>query len=143
VLGQRFFPRSVVLDALLLARLACALEDLPEAARQLAWVEAKGPEQLPPAGHVLLTLARRVVEEARGSSPHEPEAWAALIEESRNACTADERLEVLVWAAHSARASGNTVALQAYVAEASEVAQTAPLWTERVQALLKLTPESP
>jgi hypothetical protein len=135
VLGQRFFPRSVVLDALLLVRLACALDDLPEATRQLAGVETLGTAQLPPGSVVLLALTRRVVEEGRGSAPRATDGWAALIEESRNACTADERLEVLVMAAHSARRAGDAESLRTYVAEAKEVAQTAPLWTERVEAL--------
>lgn len=142
VLGQRFFPRSVVLDALLLARLACALDDEPEAIRQLAWMdERQGAAQLPPGGLVLLALVRHILAEAREARSHQREAWAALIEESRGACTPDERLEILVRAAQSARTAGNTEALRAYVAEAHEVSQTAPLWTERVQALAGWVPD--
>ncbi|XXF75236.1 protein kinase [Myxococcaceae bacterium GXIMD 01537] len=137
VLGQRFFPRSVTLDALLLARLACALGDTAEAAAQGAWVDARRATQpLPPAGEVLLGVVRRVVDEAREPLAHDDAAWASLLAASRESCTADERLEVLLWAARSARRVGQQQALNCYLAEAREVVRTAPLWTERLQAFM-------
>ncbi|NOJ78342.1 protein kinase [Myxococcus xanthus] len=143
VLSQRFFPRSMAQDALLVARLCCELGDLPEVARQLAWLEEPDTRQrLSPSDALMLSVVRRVVNEARDALPYGADAWAHLVEASRRLATPDERLEILVWAARAARKAGDTVTLLARVAEVEETAREAPLWTDRVRALVAPT-ESP
>ncbi|WIG97845.1 protein kinase [Myxococcus sp. SDU36] len=137
VLSQRFFPRSMAQDALLVARLCCELDDLPEVARQLAWLEEPDTrERLSPPDALMLSVVRRVVSEAQDALPYGAEPWAALVEASRQLATPDERLEILVWAARAARKAGDLVTLRARVAEVEETAREAPLWTDRVRALM-------
>lgn len=137
VLSQRFFPRSMAQDALLVARLCCELGDLPEVSRQLAWLEEPDiQERLSPPDALMMSVVRRVVNEARDTLPYGAEAWAELVEASHRLATPDERLEILVWAARAARKAGDTVTLRARVAEVEETAREAPLWTDRVRALM-------
>ncbi|WP_239988936.1 serine/threonine-protein kinase [Corallococcus macrosporus] len=137
VLSQRFFPRSMAQDALLVARLCCELGDLPEAARQLDWLEEPDTRaRLSPPDALMLAVVRRVVSEARDALPYAAEAWAHLVDESRRVATPDERLEILVWAARAAREAGDTATLRARVTEVEETAREAPLWTDRVRALV-------
>ncbi|WNZ59030.1 hypothetical protein QEG98_23230 [Myxococcus sp. MxC21-1] len=81
-------------------------------------------------------MVRRVVNEARDALPYAADAWAHLVDESRRVATPDERLEILVWAARAARAAGDTATLRARVTEVEETAHDAPLWMNRVRALV-------
>ncbi|AKQ65653.1 Serine/threonine-protein kinase pkn3 [Myxococcus hansupus] len=138
VLSQRFFPRSMAQDALLVARLCCELDDLPEVSRQLEWLEE--PEtraRLSPPDSLMCSVVRRVVDEARGTLPYAGDAWARLVDASTQVATPDERLEILVWAARAARAAGDVATLRTRVEEVEATAKEAPLWTDRVRALVE------
>ncbi len=138
VLSQRFFPASMAQDALLVARLCCELGDLPEASRQLTWLDEPSTQtRLLPADRLMLSVVRRVVHEAQGTHSYAAPEWAALVEAARQQATPDERLEILVWAARAARAAGDDATVLARVQEVEATAHEAPLWTERVRALVK------
>ncbi len=138
VLSQRFFPRSMAQDALLVARLCCELGDLPEVSRQLEWLEEPATRaQLSPPDNLMCSVVRRVVDEARGALPYAGDVWARLVEASTQVATPDERLEILVWAARAARAAGDGATLRARVEEVEATAKEAPLWTDRVRALVE------
>ncbi|GHG83979.1 serine/threonine-protein kinase [Comamonas sp. JC664] len=138
VLSQRFFPRSMAQDALLVARLCCELGDLAEVSRQLEWLEEPATRaQLSPPDNLMCSVVRRVVDEARGALPYAGDVWARLVEESTQVATPDERLEILVWAARAARAAGDGATLRARVEEVEATAKEAPLWTDRVRALVE------
>lgn len=138
VLSQRFFPGSMAQDALLVARLCCELGDMPEAARQLTWLEEPATQaRLLPGDRLMLSVVRHVVGEARGTLPYVAQEWAALVESARQQSTPDERLEILVWAARAARAAGDDATVHARVQEVEATVHEAPLWTERVRALVQ------
>ncbi|WP_426752751.1 protein kinase domain-containing protein [Myxococcus sp. Y35] len=138
VLSQRFFPRSMAQDALLVARLCCELGDLPEVSRHLEWLEAPDTQsRLSPADRLMLSVVRRVVDEARGLQPYAANEWARLVDVSGQVATPDERLEILVWAARAARAAGDAATLRKRVEEVEATAREAPLWTDRVRALVE------
>ncbi|MBZ4420150.1 serine/threonine-protein kinase [Myxococcus sp. RHSTA-1-4] len=137
VLSQRFFPGSMAQDALLVARLCCELGDMAEAARQLTWMEEPSTQaRLLPGDGLMLSVVRRVVAEARGALPYGAAEWAGLVEAARQQATPDERLEVLVWAARAARAAGDEATVRARAEEVEQTVHEAPLWTERVRALV-------
>ncbi|QSQ25328.1 protein kinase [Pyxidicoccus parkwayensis] len=138
VLSQRFFPGSMAQDALLVARLCCELGDIPEAARQLTWLEEPSTQaKLLPGDRLMLSVVHRVVGEARGTQAYAAPDWAALVEAARQQSTPDERLEILVWAARAARAAGDDGTVRARVQEVEATVHEAPLWTERVRALVQ------
>ncbi|MFP2905007.1 serine/threonine-protein kinase PknK, partial [Pyxidicoccus sp. 3LFB2] len=138
VLSQRFFPGSMAQDALLVARLCCELGDVAEAARQLAWLEEPATQsRLLPGDQLMLSVVHRVVGEAQGRLPHGAAEWAGLVESARQQSTPDERLEILVWAARAARAAGDDVTARSHAEEVEKTAHEAPLWTERVRAVVR------
>lgn len=138
VLSQRFFPGSMAQDALLVARLCCELGDMAEAARQLTWLEEPDTRaRLLPADRLMLSVVHRVVGEARSTLSYVATEWAALVETARQQATPDERLEILVWAARAARAAGDDATVRTRAEEVEETAREAPLWTERVRALVQ------
>jgi tetratricopeptide (TPR) repeat protein len=138
VLSQRFFPGSMAQDALLVARLCCELGDLAEAARQLTWLEEPSIQsRLLPGDRLMLSVVQRVVGEARGTLPYAASDWTGLVETARQQATADERMEILVWAARAARTAGDDETARARAAEVEETAREAPLWTERVRAVIR------
>jgi tetratricopeptide (TPR) repeat protein len=138
VLSQRFFPRSMAQDALLVARLCCELGDMAEAARQLTWLDEPSTRaRLLPGDQLMLSVVRRVVGEARGTLPYDAAEWAGLVEAARQQAMPDERLEVLVWAARAARAAGDEGTVRARAEEVEATVHEAPLWTERVRALVR------
>ena len=74
--------------------------------------------------------------EARGALPYGAAEWAGLVEAARQQATPDERLEILVWAARAARAAGDEATVRARAEEVEQTVHEAPLWTERVRALV-------
>ncbi|NTX64233.1 protein kinase [Myxococcus sp. CA051A] len=137
VLSQRFFPRSMAQDALLVARLCCELSDLAEAARQLTWLEeSTSLASMSPADQLMSSVVRRVVDESSGERPYTRAFWEERVDSARTRMTPDERMEVLIWAARAARAAGDDEALRARVTEVEDIAHEAPLWTERVRGLV-------
>lgn len=137
VLSQRYFPRSMAQDALLVARLCCEVGDLAETARQLEWLEESTLlAGMSPADQLMASVVRRVVDEALGERPYARAFWEDRVDSARTRMTPDERMEVLVWAARAARAADDDEALRARVAEVEDIAHEAPLWTERVRALV-------
>nr|WP_240359711.1 serine/threonine-protein kinase [Pyxidicoccus trucidator] len=138
VLSQRFFPGSMAQDALLVARLCCELGDMAEAARQLTWLSEPATQaRLPPGDPLMLSVVHRVVGEAQGRLSYGAAEWAGLVESARQQSTPDERLEILVWAARAARAAGDDVTARAWTKEVEETASEAPLWTDRVRAVVQ------
>lgn len=138
VLSQRFFPNSMAQDALLVARLCCELGDMAEAERQLTWLKEPATEaRLQPGDRLMLSVVHRVVGEARGRLSYGAAEWAGLVEAARQQATPDERLEILVWAARAAGAAGEDATVRARAAEVEETAREAPLWMERVRALVR------
>ncbi|WP_240356241.1 MULTISPECIES: serine/threonine-protein kinase [Myxococcus] len=137
VLSQRYFPRSMAQDALLVARLCCEVKDLAETARQLAWLEeSTSLAGMSPADQLMASVVRRVVDESLGERPYARAFWEDRVDSARTRMTPDERMEVLVWAARAARAADDDEALRARVAEVEDIAHEAPLWTERVRGLV-------
>ncbi|MFY2561119.1 protein kinase domain-containing protein [Corallococcus terminator] len=137
VLSQRYFPRSMAQDALLVARLCCELGDLAETSRQLTWLEeSTSLAGMTPADQLMSSVVRRVVDEAQSERPYARSFWDDRVESARTRMTPDERMEVLVWAARAARAADDDEALRARVAEVEDIAHEAPLWSERVRGLV-------
>ncbi|MFP2925052.1 hypothetical protein ACLESO_07495, partial [Pyxidicoccus sp. 3LG] len=102
------------------------------------WLEEPSTvERLMPADRLMLSVIHRVVAEARGALSYGAAEWAQLVEAARQQATPDERLEILVWAARAARAAGDDATLRARVDEVDATASEAPLWTERVRALVR------
>ncbi|MCP3164320.1 serine/threonine-protein kinase [Myxococcus qinghaiensis] len=137
VLSQRYFPRSMAQDALLVARLCCEVGDLAETAQQLTWLEeSMSLAGMSPADQLMASVVRRVVDEALGERPYARAFWEDRVDSARTRMTPDERMEVLVWAARAARAAHDDEALRARVSEVEDIAHEAPLWTERVRVLV-------
>ncbi|MCE9673556.1 serine/threonine-protein kinase [Myxococcus stipitatus] len=135
-LSQRFFPRSMAQDALLVARLCCELGDLEETRRQLLWLEeAPTLARLSAADQLMRGVVRRVVDESDGTIPYSADSWREQVEAARTQVTSEDRMEILVWAARAARRAGDTVAWARWVAELETTATEAPLWAARVRPL--------
>jgi tetratricopeptide (TPR) repeat protein len=134
-LGLRFFgEHPVAVDALLLARIALALGDIPEARRQLDWIQERCARTLAPDCAVLLGLVRQGVAQAEGCR-FSPEAWEGLLEAARRDSQPNELIEILLNAARSAATAGERECRERWVGEAMRLADDWPMWRAQLDAL--------
>jgi tetratricopeptide (TPR) repeat protein len=129
-LVQSFFAGAAPEDALLIARIRCALGD-PGAGETLAWLDATGAlAGAPPSLHLLADLARLATAAIAGAPIDEP-AWDALAERARAAALLDESIEVAVLAAEVRRGP----AARRWLDRATTAAAGRPLWSHRIARL--------
>ncbi|MCY1082921.1 serine/threonine-protein kinase [Archangium lansingense] len=135
-LGVRFFgEHPVAVDAVLLARVCAALEDIPEARRLLDWLSTHcRPEHTPPNTLALWRLVELRVREAE-SSTRDAGAWKVLAEESQPNTSGDELTEVLYQATLSALRAGCRDEAREWLAQAESTAAASPLWRSRLEGL--------
>ncbi|MDY7228351.1 serine/threonine-protein kinase [Hyalangium rubrum] len=135
-LEVRFFrDQPVPAEALLIARIAAALGDMAEAARQLRWIEEHcPPRSLPPAA-IMRRLVELQVREAEGGGVWDAEAWRTLAEEARELASSDEMSEILLQAAQGAMRHGNAEQARQWLAQAARAVEGAPLWRTRLERL--------
>jgi tetratricopeptide (TPR) repeat protein len=130
-LVQSFFSGAAAPeDALLIARIRCALGD-PGAGETLAWLDATGAlAGAPPSLHLLADLARLTAAAITGHPIDEP-AWDALADRARAAALLDESIEVAVLAAEVRRGP----AARRWLDRATTAAAGRPLWSHRIARL--------
>ncbi|HYO70082.1 MAG TPA: serine/threonine-protein kinase PknK, partial [Archangium sp.] len=135
-LGVRFFgEHPVAVDAVLLARVCAALEDMKEARGLLDWLAAHcRPASTPPNTLALWRLVELRVREA-GAGTRDAGAWKALAEEAQPHTSGDELTEVLYQATLSALRAGCRDEAHAWLARAESTAAASPLWRSRLEGL--------
>jgi hypothetical protein len=116
-------------DALLIARIRCALGD-PAAGETLAWLDATGALAGAPPSLLLLADLARLAATALSSTIDEP-AWDALAERARAAALLDESIEVAVLAAEVRRGP----AARRWLDRATTAAAGRLLWSHRIARL--------
>ncbi|WP_224245742.1 serine/threonine-protein kinase [Hyalangium gracile] len=135
-LGVRFFQEHPVpMDALLIARIAMALGDTAEAARQLRWIQARcAPESLPPTA-IMRRLVELAVREAETGAAQGGEEWRTLVAEAESCASADEMAEILLQVSRGALRSGRVGEAREWLARAERAVEGAPLWRARLHPL--------
>ncbi|MFE8603423.1 serine/threonine-protein kinase [Archangium violaceum] len=135
-LGVRFFgEHPVAVDAVLLARVYAALEDMKEARGMLDWLSTHcRPESTPPNTLALWRLVELRVREAE-TGTRDATAWKVLAEESQPNTSGDELTEVLYQAALSALRAGGRDEAREWLARAESTAAASPLWHSRLEGL--------
>jgi tetratricopeptide (TPR) repeat protein len=135
-LEVRFFrDQPVPSEALLIARIAAALGDMAEAARQLKWIEEHcPPRSLPPAA-MMRRLVELQVREAEGGGAWDAGAWRTLAEEASALASSDEMSEILLQAAQGALRAGHGEQAREWLAQAARAVEGAPLWRTRLERL--------
>ncbi|HEX5747254.1 MAG TPA: protein kinase [Archangium sp.] len=135
-LGVRFFgEHPVAVDAVLLARVDAALEDMKEARGQLDWLSAHcRPESTPPNTLALWRLVELRVREAEAGI-RDAGAWKVLAEEAQPHTSGDELTEVLHLATLSALQAGRRDEAREWLTRAESTAAASPLWRSRLEGL--------
>jgi tetratricopeptide (TPR) repeat protein len=117
--GERPLPD----ETLLLARILVASAERDEARRLLAFIDERcDRDAFTPSARVLRRLVELAVER-----PASPEPWQALVDEARSGGLVDERLEVLLRAAHAGLPEGARWAAEGLAAAA------APHWRRQFE----------
>jgi hypothetical protein len=126
---QRRFVGPSPLDALLIARIRAARDELADAAAELAWIDEEC-ESLDGASAMQRTLIGLVV-----SGTADRAAWEAVIEAARTMNQFYELHEALWFAARSARRAGNEPAALSWIDEGLRLPGSNAVWTTRFQAI--------
>jgi tetratricopeptide (TPR) repeat protein len=130
-LQQRYVPRPGPEDALLLGRIAVALDDRESAARHLAWVEVHAA--LADAAPTLRVFHRALGLVQQGS---DTEAWDAVVADAAAAGLQPiEHLEILYLRAACEAGAGRVEAARGTITAARVHAERFPAWSARLEAL--------
>jgi eukaryotic-like serine/threonine-protein kinase len=142
-LQQRFWSQ-VPLDALLLARIRVGRDEFDAAREPVEWLarECNLPQdQSEPYVHLLYCMVTLVLEGRDAPERSLGTAWAKLVSRANAALPTEEYIEVCWWAARSAMTRGDREQARSMLQDASARLDDAPIWRQRIEALLRRLPE--
>jgi hypothetical protein len=108
-LQARFRKTTAAVEALLLARIHAARDELDEARRALALLRAAGVTDLAPTESLLVQALELFLGNTDPAVPTAPpDAWATLIAQAERQLPPEERREIQSWRARAAQATSDT-----------------------------------